>query len=876
MSLLADVTERVRALLFRGKVERELEEEVRAHVEFEIAERLREGLSPAEARRQALVAFGGVEKWKEETRAARGLEMVEGFSLDLRHSLRSLGRNPGFTTAVIVVLGLGIGAATAVFSVVRTILLTELPYPHADRLVRVYQQNSPTNLFGLSTVDVQAIEAEQQSFDAFGVVQRNEAALAGAGSPERVVVGRATAGWFQALGVAAQAGRLISRDDEQRGAPPVTVVSYALAERSLGGAGAAVGRSITLDGVSHVVVGVLPRTVTELAGIRAAAWPALQLQAPTRRGPFWLRGIGRLREAVTVEAAARDLAGISERVFPTWASSFRDQSARLTPVSLRRTIVGETGQGLTLFAGAVALVLLIAIANVATLMLVRASAREQELAVRTALGASRSRLVRLLLTESIALTLLAGAAGLLTAWLTLRLLVDRAPGLPRMAEVGLDGRTVLFALGAALLSGVLISLSPISALLSRPGRERRASGARAGVDQRTSRLRAALVVGEFALALPLLLGAGLLLNSFLRLSRVDPGFEAAGVATVNLSLPQARYPDPTAVQKFWNAVEARVSELAGTTAVGLTTAMPPDDPGDVNNFDLLDRPVQEGTSEPVAPWSAVTPGYFAALGIPLLEGRGFSEGDTGSSAPVVVVSRSWAAKYYPGEQAVGRQLYSGGCRSCPPSTVIGVVGDVKYLGLSGTAEAVYQPVAQTMTGSVNLVMRTALPGDASFTALSSAISALDPELPLSPVLLVDRLRASLADPERWMAIVAGFAVAAALLAALGIYGLMSYVVRQRRREIGVRIALGAEPAAVTRMVIGRGMRHALIGSLIGLGLALAGGRWVGAMLYQVSPTDPLTLALVAGLMIGAAFVSCWVPGRRAARIHLPEALGASD
>jgi putative ABC transport system permease protein len=876
VSLLADLTERVRALFFRGRVERELDEELRAHVAFEMAERLREGLPPDEARRQALVAFGGVEKWKEETRAARGLELLEGFLLDLRHSLRSLGRNPGFTVAVIGVLGLGIGAATAVFSVVRTVLLTELPYPHADRLVRIYQKNSPTNLFGLSTVDVQAIEEQQRSFDAFGVVQRNEAALAGTGSPERVAIGRATAGWFRVLGVSARSGRVIAKEDELPGAPAVTVVSYALAEHSLGGADAAVGRSITLDGVSHTVVGVLPPAITELGGISAVAWPALQLQAPTRRGPFWLRGIGRLREGATIEAATEDLAGISERLFPAWASTFRDQSARLTPVPLRRTIVGDTGQSLALFGAAVALVLLIAIANVATLMLVRASAREQELAVRTALGANRSRLARLLLTESVSLTLVAGAAGLAIAWLALQFLVNHTASLPRMSEVGLDGPAAFFAIATALVCGLVISLSPISALLADGERRPRAGGARVGIDRKTSRLRATLVVAEFALALPLLLGAGLLLNSFLRLSRVDPGFTAAGIVAVNLSLPRARYPDGEARQRFWDQVENLVSELPGTGAVGLITAMPPDDPGDINNFDLLDRPVQEGSAEPVSPWMAVTPGYFAALGIPLLEGRGFSPGDSGEAAPVVIVSRSWAATYYPGERAVGRQLYSGGCHSCPPSTVIGVVGDVKYLGLSGSAEAAYEPVAQYLPSSLNLVIRTALPGETSFPALTAALNSLDPELPVSPGLLTSRLRASLADPERWMAIVAGFALAAALLAALGIYGLMSYVVRQRQREIGVRIALGAEPASVTRMVIGRGMRHALVGSLLGLGLALIAGRWVGALLYQVSPWDPLTLASVVGLIVGAAFVSCWVPGRRAARMRLPEALGTGD
>jgi predicted permease len=873
MSLRTDLAERLRALLFRRRVERELDEELSTHLEFEVAERVRAGLPPAEARRQALVAFGGVEKWKEETRAARGLEALEGLALDLRHSGRSLRRNPGFAAAVVLVLGLGLGAATAVFSVVRTVLLTQLPYPHAERLVRIYQKNSPLNLFGLSTVDAQAIQDQQRSFDAFGVLQRGEAALSGLGSPERVPVGRVTSGFLQALGVSAKSGRLIASGDEAPGARAVTVVSHALAERLPGGAAGAVGRSITLDGVSHLVVGILPPGIDELAGMKGVAWPALQLKAPSRRGPFWLRGVGRLREGVSLESATQDLAGISERVFPVWAGSFRDQVARLTPVSLRDTIIGDSGRGLVLFAGAVALVLLIAVANVATLMLVRASAREQELAVRAALGASRPRLARLLLTECLALTLVAGLVGLATAWLTLRAVGGLAPRLPRLAEVGLDSHAVLFAAVVALGCALLMSLSPVSALLAPGNAGRRVSGSGAGTTHRTNRLRAALVVGEFALALPLLLGAGLLLNSFLRLSRVDPGFDSSGVATVNLALPEARYPDNPDLQRFWRRAETRSAETPGVRAVGLTSAMPPDDPGDMNNFDLLDRPVPNGASEPVAPWSAVTTGYFETLGVPLLEGRLFQPGDSGA-APVAVVSRAWAARYYPGERVVGRQLYSGGCRQCPPTTVVGVVGDVKYLGLAGSEEAVYEPVAQTGYRTLNLVVRSAVSGDESRRSLVSGLAPLDPELPLAPALLADHLRASLADPGRWTAVLAGFALAAAALAALGIYGLMSFVVRQRRREIGVRIALGAEPASITRMVIARGMRHALLGTLLGLAVALFSARRMQTLLYQVAPWDPPTLLGVGALLLAVALVSCWLPGHRAARLRLPEALGS--
>jgi predicted permease len=872
VSLLSDIKVRLSALFFRGRMERELDEELETHLELEAESRQRKGLSRAQARREANLAFGGVERWKEATRDARGVGLWDGLALDLRQSVRVLRRQAGFSAAVILVLGIAVGVSTAVFGVVRTVLFRQLPYPDADRLVRIYQQNSPQNLFGLSTVDVQAIAAQQQSFEAFGVFQASEVALSGTGAPERVLIGRANTGFFQALGLSAYAGRLITARDERPEAPPVAVVSYGLAERVLGGADRALGRSITLDGVSHSVVGVLPRRYQDLAGLQAVAWPALRLETPTRRGPFRLRAIGRLRPGLTLDDAIRDLDAISQRTFPVWASSFRDQRARLTPYSLRRTIVGDSGRGLLLLAGAVTLVLLVAIANVATLMLVRTASRRTELSVRTALGSGRARLARLLLTESAMLMLGSGVMALFVAAGCIRLLQHQADPLPRIAEVALDPPTLLLAVGLLLVAGVLVTLSPILAL--RQERLERPVSVRTGADPALSRTRSLLVASEFAVALPLLFGAGLLLNSFMRLSRVNPGFDPRGVSTMDLALPQTRYSSDSAVSRFLTLAQSRAAEIPGVTAVGLSTAMPPDDPGDVNNFDLLDQPVTPGSSEPVAAWSGVTPGYFTALKVPLLEGRVFQAGDTAGAAPVIVVSRSWAAKYYPNLSALGRQLYSGGCHTCPASTVIGVVGDVKYLGLSGSDEAVYESVQQAGARRVNLMVRSSDP--AARTVLASTIAALDPELPLKPGRLEDRVRDSLADPRRWTSLILGFALAAAALASLGVYGLMAYLVRNRQREIGVRIALGAEPSQVAREVTRRGMGYAVGGSLVGLSIALAGGHWIERMLFGVSSRDPVTLLTVVLLLLGVALFSCWIPGRRAARVNLAAALGAGE
>jgi len=368
-----------------------------------------------------------------------------------------------------------------------------------------------------------------------------------------------------------------------------------------------------------------------------------------------------------------------------------------------------------------------------------------------------------------------------------------------------------------------------------------------------------------------------LLNSFLRLQRVDPGFDPSRVYGLAVSLPAGRYATPADVKTFWRRVEARAAEADGVTAAGLAGSLPPDNFGDVNNFDLLDKPVPAGTAQHLAPWSAVSPGFFAAMGIPLLDGRLITPGDSATAPPVVVVSRAWAATYYPKESPIGKQLYSGGCTSCPPTTVIGVVGDVPYRGLAGEADAVYAPVgadSQDVDLSLNLVVRSRRGAAATFRALRSALGALDPQVVPVEVVMAERLRAALGDPRRWTAVVGAFAAAGVLLAALGIFGLMSYVVRQRRRELGVRLTLGAAPSSLTRLVVGRGLRYAGFGSAIGLALSAFESRWLGSLLFGVRAADPATIALAVAVVMAIAVLSCSIPGFRAARIKPVEVLTA--
>jgi putative ABC transport system permease protein len=754
---------------------------------------------------------------------------------------------------------------------VHSVILAELPYPEPDRLVRVVEQNSPTNVWALSTADVVSIRERQRVFQEWGEVSRAEVALSGVGTPQRLLISRASSGYFRAIGIPVARGRPILASDEAPEAPAVAVVTDAFARRLLGGPDAALGTSVTLDGVSHTIVGVLPPGRDELGGVRSEVWPALKLQPIVRRGPFWLRGVGRLKPAVSVEAAAADLARISAEILPLW-TDFRDSTARLTPQPLRDLFVGQARKQLGLFSGAVALVLLLAIVNVATLVLVRASARESELAVRVMLGAKRGRVARLLVTENLILTIITAVAGLGLAVGGLEIAQAHLT-LPRIQDARLDWRVITMGMGAAILAGVLVSLSPIAALRRQTDLASHAGSRRTGSSVRTNRVRAAFVVAEFALAWPLLVASGLLLNSFVRLQRVDPGFDPQNLVAIGVNLPSIRYPDDTARLRFQHLALQRVAAVAGVRLAGVASDVPPDpNYGGYDNFNLVHRPVPDGQAEPVAPWYSVGTTYFETLGIRILDGRNFSAADTAGAPPVVIVSESFARQYTPGESPVGRQLVQGGCYDCPRTTIIGVVEDVTNLGPSQPMIAAYGALGAPSSFEVLARVQSLNPG--TMSALREALRTLDPELPLVETTIAGRVEASIADPRRWAAVLTAFAISGLALAAMGVFGLMAYAVRQRRRELGVRLALGALPSEVTRLVISRGVRYAVIGSAIGLAVTLPLVGRIRTMLFGVNPVDAITFASVAVILLGSALLASWIPGRRAGRIRPMEAIGA--
>ena len=864
MNVPRRIARRLRALVRARDIDREMTEEMRHHLALEAEEIARiDGVSPDEARRRALVRFGGVARYEEEHRDGRGIRWLEQTFGDLRHAARALRRSPGFTLAAVSVLALGIGSTTAVFSAVNAVLRN----PVHDDLAVIFHRGFPS----LSTVDFRAIEEQQRSFTAVGAVRRGEAAFQARGEPERVRVGRATSGVFKALGIRPAAGRFIEPPDEPVGAERVAVVSHGLATRALGGPAAAVGQSINVDGIAHTVVGVMPPG-GELLANSAEVWPALQLAVPTRRGPFGMLVVARLAPGATFESASRDVAGIADRIRPLWPG-WTDRSVTFAAVPIRTAALAGSERMLKIFSAAVALVLLIGVVNVASLMLVRAIGRSREVSLRAVLGASRAQLVRLFVTESALLSVLGAVAGIALAALGLRALIAMGPLMPGIAAATLDTRATLFAVALALVAGIVVGTSPV-ALLVGAGQGRLSSGDRAiGGGRGTRAIRSLFVVAQFALALPLLAISGLLLVSFVRLQRVDPGFDPSSMMTVRVSLPRGQYDTTTVIAAYWARALPRIREISGVRDVGLGSSMPPDDFGNSNdNFNLIDRPVAHGMSEPNAPWPSVDAGYFATLGVRLREGRMYVPADTGA-APAVLVSRSWVRKHYPGESPVGKTLVRGGCTECPPSTIIGVVDDVRYSGLAGSLEAMYSPVTEQWPNTLFLYVRTASPPERLLGRIREALRSVDPSVPLDDAASMEaRLYASVAQPRQWAMMLGTFAAAALALAAVGVFGMLSYMVSARRRELGVRMALGARPRTVVGLVIGSGLTHALVGSVIGVAAAVIGTRALTSMLYEVSPGDPMTLALATVTLLAVALVACWLPARRAAAIDPLEAI----
>jgi len=802
------------------------------------------------------------------------------FAQDLHYALRLIRKRPGVAAAAILTLALGIGANTAIFSVVNAVLLSPLPFKSSDRLVFV--SIGANTGFGdrtsLPVADFLAWRSANRACDAIAAYTGSQTvALSGIGQAEAVVATMATAQFFQALGITPALGRVWNEGDDAPGAPATVIVSHDFWEHRLGSDRNAIGKPLTIQGRPHDIIGVAPPGFT-FPSRYSQLWTILPLQPPARRGPFFLLGLGLLKPGASVAQAQADLRMAGEEVHEKFPSR-NPANYRVEP--LKSVITGDVRPALMLLLAAVAAVLLVAIVNVANLLLARAAEREREIAVRVALGAGRGRIMRQLLTEVLVLAVAGAAAGwALASWATRILVAAAPPGLPRLTEIQMDlsvfGFTLLIAVGSAILSGA----APALHLSDRGFVETMQSGVRTAGRAAARRFRNGLVVVEIALALMLAVGAALLAKSLIRLQDVAIGFSPDHLVTASITVHRARYPDVPRVVAFFDDLLQRVERLPGVAGAAVTNSLPPDGLSETDNFIVEEKPPSVNRGAPVGPILSVSTNYFRLLRVPLLKGRWFSDIDTMSSMPVAIISESLARQHFGELEPVGRRIKQVAdwphADSNPWRTVVGVVGDVKYAGLAEqTGPAFYFPLRQVPFRSQNLIVRSRGDPSSLVSGMRDVLRGIDADLPLADIRTMDeRLWAAAGQPRFRTWLMSLFGVMGLTLAAIGIHGVLSYSVAQRTREIGIRAALGATRRDLLRMVLGESLTLTIAGAGFGLALALSVGRLLSALLFAVSPTDIAVLIGATGVLVIVAIVSALMPARRAAAVDPTVALHA--
>ena len=798
---------------------------------------------------------------------------------DLRYSLRRLAKSPAFTAIVVLTLALGIGANTAIFSAVNAVILRPLPYREPHRLVTIEHMYPSLDMEApVSVPGFLDYEKKGRSFESMAVQSGWQANLTGVGEPVRMQGQRVTGKFFTTLGVPAMLGRTLQPGEDAVGRERVAVLSYDAWQRIFGADPGIVGRGLALNGESYEVVGVMPRGFRDFFNRDAEIWAPLVFRpdqmTDDQRTHEFLNLTARLKPGVPVEQAQGEMRTLAEQLKRDYADQYAlAWSIGVTPLSIQAT--GDVRPALLVLLGAVGFVLLIACANVANLLLARAAARSKEIAVRTALGATRERLLKQLLTESLLVSLAGGAVGLLLAYAGVRALVAMDIGnLPRSDEIGIDGTVMLFTLVVSLAAGLLFGLAPaIHTATPNLHGALKEGGRGTTADRGSHALRRSLVVTEVALALTLLTGAGLLLKSFARLQGVDPGFEPANLLTFNLALPQNRYRSDTSRAAFWDQAIPALARIPGVTSVGATTVMPFSGGWSTGSFEIEGYQVPENVPAPWGDIRIVTPGFFETLRIPLLRGRYLTDDDRAGSRPVAVIDQEFVRRYWPSDDPIGKRFTFGPPDGVTDTTqnewieVVGVVGHTAHEGLDADPRLqLYLPYRQVPQAFMAVAVRTTGSPERYVNLARSAVRSVDPDQPISAVSNMEELLSQAVGQRRLsMMLLSLFSGIALVLASVGIYGVMSYSVTQRARELGVRIALGADRGDVLRLVLRQGMRLALAGIGIGLVAALGLTRFIESQLYGVAATDPLTFVLVAGILAATALVANLLPALRAMR-----------
>ena len=789
---------------------------------------------------------------------------------DVRVAWRALARRPGFVAVAVLTLALGIGATTALFSVVYGVLLRPLPYHEADRIVALWQtaRTDPGPSVGGSVAHVNYLDWKRhaRSFESLALYSGANFAVASAGEAEIVPGAVVTTDFFRVFGASPMLGRGFTAEEDRPNGPRVVVVSHAFWVDRLGSRTDVIGSLLEMSGRAVEIVGVAPPGFAFPNGARL--WqPVANDDATCGRACVYLDGVGRLADGVSVEEASAEMRSIAERLERTYPEANTNITIGVTP--LRDQIVGDVRRPLLLLFGAVTMLMLIACANVANLLLVRGAGRHGELAVRAALGAGRGRLVRFLLAESALLACLGALGGLLVAWWGVDALKSAAPvNLPRLAEIAIDYRVLAFAGLSAALTALLFGLGP-AVRVARTNLSLMGGRGQVGTPH-AGRTRAWLLGAEVALSLLLLFGAGLLLRSMYELRTIEPGWRSEGVVVATVGLPSIRYADARAMVAGFERLDEALSAIPGVEVVGRINGLPLGPGINVQDFRRADRPEPPVGQVPTALYRLVDADYFQAVGIPVLAGRPFDARDSAGGAPALIISREMADRFWPGEDPIGKRVLTGSVER----TIVGVVGGVRSTNLEELPQPeMYVPHAQTSTRSATFVLRSALPAAQVLSAVRRVIRQFDPRLPIyRPGTLSELEAAALARPRFYLLLLGLFAVVAVSLAAVGVYGVVGHVVAQRTREIGVRVALGASRADVVRLVVREGLLPAGAGVVSGVAAALASGRVIAGLLYGIAPADPATLAGAVATTLAVVAVACAVPAWRATRVDPAMAL----
>ena len=877
--------DRIRAVRRREQVIADIDREMRAHLALQVEANIRAGMSPEEAREKAERGFGNVNRAVDAAYDVKGGGVFETLVQDVRYGLRMLAKHKAFTAIAVVTLALGIGANTAIFSVVNELLLSPLPYRDADRVVMLWEVSpSGRHQNTTSRANYRSWRDQSSSYESIAAFSDQRLNLTDTGEPEELSVQLATPQLFRVLGVEPLLGRTLLPDDDQPDKNNVAVLSYGLWQRRFGGEPSIVGRQITLNDVKYDVVGVMPANFQfhikhrSGTGRPAELWTLLPMQAgnlENQRGRF-LSVVARLKDGVTADQAAAELRTIEARLSEESPRYNKNFSVEILP--LREQFFGNVRRPLWLMLGAVGFVLLIACANVANLLLAQATSREKEIAVRAALGARRTRIVRQLLTESVLLALLGSALGLLFAWLGIKALVAISPrDLVSLQGVGLNLTVLGWTFGVSLLTGIIFGLAPALHISRLNLNDSLKDGGKAESGQASGsrRLRNALVVSEVALAIVLLASAGLLIRSFVRLQQVDRGFNTDNVLTMVVRLPEARYrEDPQLVNFFAQALE-RIRQLPNVRSAGMVNLLPLyGGLGSATGFKILGRPEPPPGQGPGTDVRVTDAGYFTTMGIPLLRGRNFSGTELKQARHVILINEAMARKHFPNEDPIGQRLDVSMFEEPTPAEIIGVVGNVRYDSLvDESPPAVYFPHPDLAYPFMTLVIRTDGEPAALAPAVQREIRALDPNQPVSDVRTMNQVMADWVSRSRFNTLLLGlFAGLATLLSAVGIFGVMNYSVALRTRELGLRLAVGAQPRQVLLLVLKQGLTLTIVGVVLGLAAASALTRLLSGMLFGVGTVDMTTFVTISVLLIVVSLLACYLPARRAMRIDPLRAL----